>query len=299
MTDRVTIYVLITLALTIAIVGLVLGSIAFSRDVEDSDADVVLEPRVLQAPDFGPSKMPTSKGGAGQVLVAGVDGQLEFQTFLPGNISGPFMSRDRSLARFDGAAGHILQDSGIKVDDANNIDGIVDLTAGGVITLGSASLIFPNTDGNAGEVIKTNGQGNLCFGAPNNIAKSALYLSPATDQTIILAGDLVFETVITNIGSDITFTTNSMILVPGTYVISYGVLVQSTTIATVTPVNSDNESLEPIGLKTLKTQGNTNPTTSSAIITFSNTQVIKLHFSVDSGSGTIVKVGTYWQAHTL
>lgn len=114
---------------------------------------------------LSPNKMPLDAGVLGQVLVAGVDGQLEFETFLPGNLSGPVTSTDNAVPRFDGTDGDLLQDSGVLIDNSDNLSGVVNFDATGTVTLGPALLVFPAADGGVGDVLITDGAGNLSFSA--------------------------------------------------------------------------------------------------------------------------------------
>jgi len=47
-------------------------------------------------------------------------------------VSGPGSSTDNAIARFDGAGGQIIQDSGVLIDDTDNITGLVNLTSTGL-----------------------------------------------------------------------------------------------------------------------------------------------------------------------
>lgn len=47
-----------------------------------------------------------------------------------GDVSGPGSSTDNAIARWDGATGTLIQNSGVILDDSNNITGVNDLTVG-------------------------------------------------------------------------------------------------------------------------------------------------------------------------
>jgi len=51
-----------------------------------------------------------------------------------GDVTGPGSSTDNALPRFDGVAGNLLQNSGVIVDDSNNLSGIAALSAASVST---------------------------------------------------------------------------------------------------------------------------------------------------------------------
>ena len=52
---------------------------------------------------------------------------------LTGDVSGPSSSTDNAVARFDLATGKIIQNSGVIIDDSNNITGVLNITASGDI----------------------------------------------------------------------------------------------------------------------------------------------------------------------
>jgi hypothetical protein len=74
-----------------------------------------------------------------------------------GNVIGAASSMDNALPRFDGITGQLLQNSGVIVDDSNNVTGVADLTiSGNLASTGStlnindaltvAGTILPSTD---------------------------------------------------------------------------------------------------------------------------------------------------------
>jgi hypothetical protein len=54
------------------------------------------------------------------------------------------------------------------INDSADIVNIADVTASGTITLNS--LVYPSTDGSAGQFIKTDGSGNLSFDSAGGIS---------------------------------------------------------------------------------------------------------------------------------
>ena len=58
-----------------------------------------------------------------------------------GNVAGPSSSTDNAVTRFDGITGQILQNSGVIIDDSNNI------TIPGTLTVGSGSNLLVNSAG--------------------------------------------------------------------------------------------------------------------------------------------------------
>jgi len=82
---------------------------------------------------------------------------------VAGNVIGPSVSTDNALPRFDGITGQLLKNSGVIVDNSNNVSGIAGLTTTGNTTLGgtlaagtttvSGSLIISGTlSSNTGDV---------------------------------------------------------------------------------------------------------------------------------------------------
>jgi hypothetical protein len=68
-----------------------------------------------------------SAGSNGAVLTI-VSGAPTWQTPpTPGNVSGPVSSTDNAITRWNGTGGIAIQDSGIILDDSNNITGIASL----------------------------------------------------------------------------------------------------------------------------------------------------------------------------
>ena len=60
-------------------------------------------------------------GTAGQVLTTDGFGNATFQSNGNGDVTGPGSSTDNALARFDGTTGKTIQNSGVIIDDSNNI----------------------------------------------------------------------------------------------------------------------------------------------------------------------------------
>lgn len=97
--------------------------------------------------------------GSNALLFNGV--QLAVGT---GDVAGPGSSTDNAVARFDSTTGKIIQNSGVIIDDSNNISGVGTLTAGGVLfsdkVTGPASSVdntLPRFDSTTGKLIQTSG----------------------------------------------------------------------------------------------------------------------------------------------
>jgi parallel beta-helix repeat protein len=57
-----------------------------------------------------------------------------------GNLTGPISSTDNAIARFDGPSGNTIQNSGITIDDSNNVAGVGALSSGAITSTGASSL---------------------------------------------------------------------------------------------------------------------------------------------------------------
>lgn len=72
-----------------------------------------------------------------------------------GNVIGPVSSTDNAMARFDGITGQLLQNSGVLLDDSNNMSGVTSVTLdngatdGGRVNFngGSSSYVGSSADG--------------------------------------------------------------------------------------------------------------------------------------------------------
>lgn len=56
-----------------------------------------------------------------------------------GNVNGPSSATDNALARFNGTTGSLLQNSGIIVDDSNNVTGMGTLACGAIVSSGTVT----------------------------------------------------------------------------------------------------------------------------------------------------------------
>ena len=74
-----------------------------------------------------------------------------------GDVVGPASASDNAVARFDGTTGKLVQNSGVIVDDSNNVSGVGTLSCGAITASGdltvskaSAGLIVSASSGNPG-----------------------------------------------------------------------------------------------------------------------------------------------------
>lgn len=86
-----------------------------------------------------------SAGSNDQVLTI-VSGVPTWQTPTPpGDVTGPASSTDNAIARWNSTPGNAIQDSGVIIDDSNNITGIVSLTGQSITLSGAATSVTLST----------------------------------------------------------------------------------------------------------------------------------------------------------
>src|SRR5687768_2035431 len=88
------------------------------------------------------------------------------------DVSGPASSTDNAVARFDGATGKILQNSGVTVDDSNNVAGVAGLTASGTVAGGSVTAATVRGGTGSG--------GNLTLSSTSHATKGSVVLGSAS-----------------------------------------------------------------------------------------------------------------------
>lgn len=140
----------------LAVSGVLIAFLAIKGNV--SDLSTLADAEFLQAGKFGGS----STGATGE------------------SVASSLVLADNSIVRGDGGA-RSVQDSGILIDDSNNLTGVNDITIGGtinmtgsssgVVTIGTAAvagtwtMTLPVDDGNNLEFLQTNGSGVLSWAA--------------------------------------------------------------------------------------------------------------------------------------
>jgi hypothetical protein len=96
---------------------------------------------------------------AGDLIYFDGTTDISLTTAAPGNVQGPGSSTDNALVRFDGVLGTTIQNSGVIVDDNNDITGVRNLTLTngdlhlmltgdvlGVVTIDATNGVFDNVD---------------------------------------------------------------------------------------------------------------------------------------------------------
>jgi hypothetical protein len=64
-------------------------------------------------------------------------------TLGAGDASGPASATDNAIARFDGTTGKLVQNSGLAIDDSNNVTGVARLTMSDFLQLNGGQINFP------------------------------------------------------------------------------------------------------------------------------------------------------------
>ncbi len=128
-----------------------------------------------------------------------------------GLVRGPATPTDNAVVRFDGTTGDLTQNSGVIIDDSNNVSGVASLTTTGAIELGAASdttiarssagnvtiegnLIYraggtdvPVADGGTGASTAAAAATNLGLGTGDSPQFAAVNVGAATDTTLARA----------------------------------------------------------------------------------------------------------------
>lgn len=95
-----------------------------------------------------------------------------------GDVVGPGSATDNAIIRWDGTNGVDCQNSGVTIDDSNNISGINNTT-------GSDTNLCTGTAGSNGNVAMWNADGDLVDGS---VAASGVYASGGTDVAVADGG---------------------------------------------------------------------------------------------------------------
>ena len=121
----------------------------------------------------------TSATGAGDVVFndnVEIDGTLYIDGSISGggvgDASGPASSTDNAIARFDGAGGKTLQNSGVTIDDSNNVSGVVDITITGDLNLSSSAPTIAFSGDVGTKTILGGGTANAIDIGPGNLTSN-------------------------------------------------------------------------------------------------------------------------------
>ena len=118
------------------------GSSDVTLDTSGGSGDIVLSPGG-NALTLDYATFPAADGGAGTVLSTDGSGTLSWVSAASGDVSGPVSSTDNAIVRWDGAGGDTVQNSGVTVDDSDNITNVSSLTMSGTLTMSAGSIAVP------------------------------------------------------------------------------------------------------------------------------------------------------------
>lgn len=154
-----------------------------------------------------------------------------------GDVVGPGGgSTDNAVARFDSTTGQLIQNSGVIIDDSNNVTGVVNLTTTGHIIIedqkelrlndsagteyvgikspaslsATYTLTLPGDDGSSGEVLTTNGSGVLSWATASSGSGDVVGPSSAVASEIVLFDGTTGKLVKSATGSGIVKATSGV-----------------------------------------------------------------------------------------
>ena len=82
--------------------------------------------------------LPVDDGTNGQALTTDGSGVLSWAD--AGGVTGPVSSTDNAIARYDSTTGALIQNSGVTIDDSNNVSGVGTLTTTGDATINGITV---------------------------------------------------------------------------------------------------------------------------------------------------------------
>jgi hypothetical protein len=103
---------------------------------------------------------------------------------IAGSVTGPASSTDNAVSRFNGTSGGVIQNSGVIIDDSNNVTGVVALTATGAL---KCAQDF--TSSTAAVALNTTGAGNVYL-RPNGAGSATGQLQVASSGAVTVNGTL-------------------------------------------------------------------------------------------------------------
>jgi hypothetical protein len=121
--------------------------------------------------------LPVDDGTNGQALTTDGSGVLSWATPASGGVTGPASSTDNAIARYDGTTGDLIQNSGVTIDDSNNVSGVGTVATTGDATIngltvgeGAGSIATNVAVGQSALAANTTGNLNTAVGADALIA---------------------------------------------------------------------------------------------------------------------------------
>ena len=109
-------------------------------------------------------------------VVTQSSGSLDNEHVVARPVTGPASSTDNAVVRWDGTSGSVTQDSGVTIDDSDNVGGVTTLTATNVaahnltgkLTAGATEIEGSNFDIDGGDISSGSVSGGLTWLAAQN-----------------------------------------------------------------------------------------------------------------------------------
>jgi hypothetical protein len=114
---------------------------------------------------------PLTRGNSGEALLSDGAGNINWgPSSDPNTVLNNGSGTDNALPRFDGT-GQLIKDSGVIVNDSNDMTGVNHLTIQGALTINASttSSAFPTDRGNDGQFLKTDGTGILSWSSASSL----------------------------------------------------------------------------------------------------------------------------------
>jgi len=160
-------------------------------------------------------KLPTAYPAAnGYILSSLMDGTLSWIVNNTGDVVGPGSSTDNAIARFDSTTGKLLKNSGVTIDNINNIAGAVDVAAtsltisalstrtSGQTTTTSTSEIALVATGRTSMKVVINIKDNVTNAV--HICEALLIEQDATTALLAVYGEMYSSTSLASFSADVS-----------------------------------------------------------------------------------------------
>lgn len=125
----------------------------------------------------------------------------KIQTELDLKVNGPATSTDNAITRFDGTNGDI-QNSGILIDDLNNMTGVNDLTINGDLQVLGTLTAIQSSETNITDANITVNKGGTQATADSQVSGITVEMSDATDVVLGYDSTTVSKMVVGELGSE-------------------------------------------------------------------------------------------------
>lgn len=133
-------------------------------------------------------------------VVTQSSGSLDNEHVVAKPVTGPASSTDNAVVRWDGTSGSVTQDSGVTIDDSDNMGGITTLTATniaahnltGKLTAGANEIEGSNFDINGGDISSGSVSGGLTWLAAQDFNSQNLTnvdINSGTVDNAVVGGD--------------------------------------------------------------------------------------------------------------